>query len=116
MRREKKDISYVSVYEFDLEAAEKNCEIKRFESANLKWLNFVVTNRSGKSAGDKSDIHIGPVADDNVYQSIRYFETGIYDAEYTIKKLKTEVLHDQWTFHTEKSLLYMQFIKSHEIR
>ncbi len=116
MRREKKDIGYVSVYEFDLESAEKNCKITRFESADLKWLDFVVTNRSGKPAGDRSDIHIGPVADDNVYQSIRYFETGVYDAEYTVKKLKTEVLHDQWTFHTEKSLLCVKFIKSQEIR
>lgn len=116
MRREKKNIGYVSIYEFDLDAAEKTCGIKRFASADLKWLTFVVANRSGKPTGDNSDIHIGPVADDNVYQSIRYFETGVYDAEYTIKKLKTEVLHDQWTFHTEKSLLCVKFIKSQEIR
>ena len=60
----------------------------------MEWLAFVVTNRSGKPTDDHSDMHIGPVADDNVYQSIRYFETGVYDAEYTVKKLKTEVLHD----------------------
>ena len=29
MRRENKNIGYVSVYEFDLEAAEKSCEIMR---------------------------------------------------------------------------------------
>lgn len=116
MRRENKNIGYVSVYEFDLEAAEKSCEIMRFASADLNWLDFVVTNRSGKPTGDNADIHIGPVADDNVYQSIRYFETGVYDAEYTVKKLKTEVLHDQWTFHTEKSLLCVKFIGSQEIK
>ena len=99
-----------------MKIAEKDCIIKRFESADLEWLNFVVSNRSGRPTGDKSDMHIGPVADDNVYQSIRYFETGVYDAEYTVKKLKTEVLHDQWTFHTEKALLYLKFIESYEVK
>ena len=116
MRRENKTTGYVSVYEFDFETAEKECEIKRFHSADLEWLNFVVANRSGKTTTVKSDMYIGPVADDNVYQSIRYFETGVYDAEYTVKKLKTEILHDQWTFHTEKPLSLVKFIESHEIR
>lgn len=61
-------------------------------------------------------MHIGPVADDNVYQSIRLFETGAYDAEYTVKKLKTEVLHDQWTLHTDRILKYLNFIEAKEIR
>ena len=116
MRRENKSVGYVSVYEFDLETAEKECEIKCFPSADLEWLTFVVANRNGKSTGDRFDMHVGPVADDNVYQSIRYFETGVYDAEYTVRKLKTEVLHDQWTFHTEKALSFVKFIESQEIR
>ncbi len=57
----------------------------------------------------RHNMHIGPVADDNIYQSIRLFETGAYDAEYTVKKLKTEVLHDQWTLHTEKALKCLIF-------
>jgi len=60
--------------------------------------------------------HIGPVADDNVYQSIRLFETGAYDAEYTVKKLKTEVLHDQWTLHSDEILKYLNFIEAKEVR
>ena len=62
------------------------------------------------------DIHVGPVADDNVYQSIRFFETGILNAEETVKRLKTEVLHDQWTFHTAKALSYCHFENYKEVR
>ena len=51
-----------------------------------------------------------------MYQSIRLFETGAYDAEYTVKKLKTEVLHDQWTFHSEEILKYLNFIEAKEVR
>ena len=62
MRRENKDLGYVSIYEFDLEAAEKSSLITRFENADLSWLNFVVNNRGGKPSCVKSDMHIGPVS------------------------------------------------------
>jgi hypothetical protein len=60
-------------------------------------------------------MHIGPVADDNVYRSIRLFETGVLDADETVKRLKTELLHDQWTFHTELMLSFLKFIGYTEV-
>ena len=60
-------------------------------------------------------MHIGPVADDNVYRTIRLFETGVLETDETLKRLKTEVLQEQWTFHTEKALSFVKFIKSKEI-
>lgn len=116
MRRNNTDVGYVAVYEFDFEKAEKELNIKRFENADEKWLAFVVNNRRGAETNDNADMHIGPVADDNVYQSIRLFETGAYDAEYTVKKLKTEVLRDQWVLHTDKILEYLKFIEAKEVR
>ena len=95
---------------------EKELTIKRFNKADEEWLSFVVSNRKGIIINDKADMHIGPVADDNVYQSIRLFETGAYDAEYTVKKLKTEVLHDQWTLHSDEILKYLNFIEAKEVR
>lgn len=115
MRREKKDIGYVAVYEFDYEAAKETTTIQRFDTADMTWLLFVANNRRGLPSEDMADMHIGPVADDNVYQSIRLFETGILNAEETVRRLKTEVLHDQWTFHTEKALSYCRFIGSQEV-
>lgn len=116
MRRHNAVVGFVSVYEFDLNSATNDLLIEKFETADEKWLGFVVNNRKGVSAGDMKDMHIGPVADDNVYQSIRLFETGAYDAEYTVKKLKTEVLQDQWTLHTDKALSYLKFVEAKEIR
>ncbi len=116
MRRKNLDHGFVAVYEFDVEKAEKELAIRRFESADENWLTFVVNNRKGEAVADNADMHIGPVAGDNVYQSIRLFETGAYDAEYTVKKLKTEVLHDQWTLHTDRILKYLTFIESIEIK
>lgn len=116
MRRHNATVGYVSVYEFDFDVALKELSIDKFETADARWLEFVVNNRKGVPAGDLKDMHIGPVADDNVYQSIRLFETGAYDAEYTVKKLKTEVLQDQWTLHTDKALSYLKFVEAKEIR
>lgn len=116
MRRKNVDLGYVAIYEFDIEQAEKELTIKRFDEADEEWLSFVVNNRKGDLADSITDMHIGPVADDNVYQSIRLFETGAYDAEYTVKKLKTEVLHDQWTLHTKEILKYLKFIEAKEVR
>ena len=116
MRREKASVGYVSEYEFDFDTARHEAVIKRFNTADFAWLSFVVGNRKGDSSSETADMHIGPVADDNVYQSIRFFETGVYDAEETVKRLKTEILHDQWTFHTYKLLSYCRFVKSTEVR
>ena len=116
MRRSNADLGYVSVYRFDYEKAKQQLSIKQFDTADEAWLQFVVDNRKGASNGEMADMHIGPVADDNIYQSIRLFETGAYDAEYTVKKLKTEVLQDQWTLHTEKALSFLTFVEAKEIR
>lgn len=116
MRREKKEVGYVAIYEFDYEAAKENTIICRFDVADMNWLQFVVDNRCGFPFSEPIDMHVGPVADDNVYQSIRLFETGILNAEETVKRLKTEVLQDQWTFHTNKILSYCKFIDYKEIK
>ena len=116
MRRNNASIGYVAIYDFDLENAKKVLDIKQFDGADEEWLNFVVNNRNGSCVNDSADLHIGPVADDNVSHSIRLFETGAYDAEYIIKKLKTEVLHDQWSLHTNNALEYLTFIEGKTIK
>ena len=116
MRRENKTVGYVSIYEFDFEAAQVDAVIQTFDTADMEWLLFVVSNRRGTPSREATDMHIGPVADDNVYQSIRFFETGILNAEETVSRLKTEALHDQWTFHTEKILSYCRYTGYKEVR
>ena len=116
MRRKNVSVGYVSIYEFDFDRAMQDCTIHRFYSADYEWLMFVIKNRRGEDTRLPADLHIGPVADDNVYQSIRLFETGAYDAEYTVKRLKTEALHDQWALHTDRILAYCKFIEAKEVK
>ena len=108
------NIGYVSKYEFDIEKAESELKIIRFDKADKEWLEFVSANRKGQ-CGETYDIVIGPVADDGVYEVVRFYEIGVYDLEEALKRLKVEELYNQVLFHTEKSLTYLRFIGAEEI-
>jgi len=99
---------FVSIYEFNERDAFKDLQVLKFERPDKKWLDFVLKNRNGKKT-DEYDIVTGPVADDNVYLSIRLFETGVLSEEETIKRLKIRRLYNQILFHNEKSLRYLKY-------
>jgi len=109
MLRTKTSSRFVTEYEFDLEKAEKTLELLRFHGANEDWLNFVLQNRKGTYSGKKYDIIIGPVANDDVYQTLRLFETGNYSFNEALIKLKIKNLFDQYVFTSEKALSMLTF-------
>ena len=103
------DTGYVSIYDLDIEKAESELKIIRFDEADEEWLSFISDNRKGQ-CGEVYDIVIGPVADDGVYEVVRLYEIGVYDLEEALKRLRVEELYNQILFHTEKSLKYLKFI------
>ncbi|WP_102399687.1 DUF3990 domain-containing protein [Haloimpatiens massiliensis] len=100
---------FLSVYNFDIEKAQQELKIIEFKYADEKWLDFITANRRGKEISQEYDVIIGPVADDNVYLTVKLFETGVLDKETALKKLKIEKLFNQILFHTHKSLKYCLF-------
>ncbi|MDR2712777.1 MAG: DUF3990 domain-containing protein, partial [Clostridiales bacterium] len=96
----------VSTYEFDYEKAKKEISIRKFAKADEAWLDFVYENRREKYNGEFFDIVIGPVANDQVYRTLIFYEEGGLNKEQTIEALKARVLDDQVTFCNEKALLY----------
>ena len=70
------NIGYVSMYDFDIEKAESELKIIRFDKADKEWLDFVSVNRKGQCQ-ETYDIVIGPVADDGVYEVVRFYEIGV---------------------------------------
>ena len=107
-RRKPKD-QFLSIYEFDLEAAKRDLALIRFSEPTGEWLDFVCANRSGRESREPYDIVLGPVANDKVYTVVQYYENGVYNKEEAIKRLKVEALFNQILFHTEKSLAYCCF-------
>jgi hypothetical protein len=115
VNRRKNGLATVSVYEFNLQAAEESLNIKKFGQADGKWLQFVVENRLNKYTGNKYDIVIGAVANDTVMPAIQAFIGGFINEEATIITLKTNKLFDQWCLKSEKALSMLQFIQSYKV-
>lgn len=61
------------------------------------------------------DIILGSVADDNVYATVKLFETGVLDRDETIKRLRIEKLYDQVLFHTTESLDFCKYADAQKI-
>lgn len=102
----------LNIYEFDENTSFSDCELLRFESADEKWLDFVSACRQGAYDGKQYDIIYGAVANDNVYQSIALYMSGILTKEQTLEALKIKELYNQLVFATEKSLKYLHFQRS----
>jgi hypothetical protein len=86
-----------------------------FQSADKKWLEFVMNNRNRVDFSHDYDLVAGPVADDKVYATLTLFEEGLLDFDETIRRLKTYQLVNQILFHTGKSLRELAFIRSDRV-
>lgn len=102
----------VSVYEVDDMLLQKeDFRIMEYNGATKEWLDFVVANRRYAPLHDY-DIVLGPVANDNLYATISLYENGELSAEAAVVQLKSHVLFNQVSFHTEKVLTQLRFIES----
>lgn len=113
--RRKSREQYISIYDFDFEAAKKALQLIEFSKADESWLDFVCTCRSGKNVNMDYDMVMGPVADDNVYATVQLYELGVLDKEEVVKRLKVEALYNQILFHTEESLAFCRYQKAYQI-
>lgn len=102
----------VSVYEVDDEfLRDASFNIMQYNGATKEWLDFVVANRRFAPLHDY-DIVLGPVANDNLYATISLYENGELSAEAAVVQLKTHVLFNQVSFHTDKALSQLCFVEA----
>ena len=114
--RKKSDVGYVSSYQIsDDFLADSHFSRKIFDGPSREWLEFIISNRLNTDFSHSYDIVKGPVANDRVYACLNAFENRFMKYEQVIEELKTYVLVDQVSFHTEKSLELLHFIKYKEI-
>lgn len=99
----KTGVPTVSEYLVSLDAR-SDLLIKEFTGADSEWLASIVACRRGEDVFAGYDVVIGPVADDNIYETIRFYETGVYDETETLRRLKVEKLYNQVVFKTEAAL------------
>jgi hypothetical protein len=112
MIRKKQKKQQVSVYDFDMDAAESDLDILRFSVPDRLWLDFVHQNRLNTYTGKMYDLVIGPVANDDVFATLLIYEQGILSVEQTLETLKVKELYSQFVFKTEKALSLLRFVNS----
>ena len=87
------------------------------ERPTVEWAVFVKNNRDKKfedisspqcNTDCKYDVVAGPVADDTIGLLIRQFQRGIINERYLRDGLTFDKVTNQYTFHTESALKYIE--------
>lgn len=88
--------------------------VKEFDGVSEEWFDAVIACRGGNDVLAGFDVVVGPVANDNVYQTLRFFETGVYSKEEAMRRLLAERLFNQVVFKTPGSLRALRYV-SHAV-
>lgn len=104
----------VSIYEVSDDILDGMYPVRTFIGPTHEWLDFVVRNRRGEW-NKSTDMTMGPVANDQLYLTIRLYEQGTISAEAAIDMLKTHTLFDQLAIHTQIIADQLNFIESIEL-
>lgn len=105
----------VNIYEIADAALLKDLHVKRFREADEEWLDFVAANRNGAYDGEQYDLIIGAVGNDDVYQTLQLYLSGLSSKEQALAALKLKKLYDQYVFATEKALAHLTFVEDYEV-
>ena len=106
--RERADEYFVYQYSFE---EDSSLNIKRFDGLNLEWLEFIKENRSKGGLQHKYDVVIGPVADDNTMETVQLYMNGILNENEAVERLRYNQVNNQISFHTEKALECLEFVR-----
>ncbi len=116
VHRRKTGTPTINIYELEEESAFKVCSALRFKpNPDHDWLDFVTANRNGEYVGDRFDIVIGPVANDDVYRTIGLYMANILTRDQAIVALKVRELFMQIVFTREKALAHLRFAGKEEL-
>ena len=107
---------FVNEYEFDLRAAiNEGFRHLRFDTYDLNWLNFVVTNRKGGNEWAKYDIIEGGIANDRVFNTIELYSDGLISAQEALQRLIYEKTNNQICILNQTVVdRHLRFIQANE--
>lgn len=95
-RKGRETKAVVNTYHFDIESVlTDNVRIKRFDTYDIEWLNYVVDCRKGKDISSDYDIVEGGIANDNVIDTVEDYEKGIITAQQALGQLRYKKINHQ---------------------
>ena len=111
-QREISTKAVVSVFEFDETILNNpSYNVLTYNGPTEEWLNFVVKNRKTGTAHNY-DYVMGSVANDQLYATIAMYERGALTVEAAIVQLKSHVLFNQLSCHTDKAVANIKFLET----
>lgn len=111
--KKSKGAGVVSVYEFNLEEAKKaGIDILQFEGYTEDWLDFITSCRKLEDTS-KSEVIIGGVANDRVFNTIELYFDGLIEKSEAIKRLRYEKPNLQICIRKQEIIdKYLLFVES----
>jgi len=124
----------ISVYYLDISCLQKQLRIKRFEGTSNSWLSFILRHRKASAYTVQTvlvdgslrrrlvakpgvhhdyDMVTGEVANDDVFDAIEFFESGVIGIEELTRRLKTKKVNDQLCFCKQEALEFLKFIDAY---
>lgn len=103
-------IATVNVYE--LKDNLEEYKVKKFDSDNESWLDFVCQCRKGEDIYKQYDLIIGPVADDDVFKTINMYFRKLWDKTKTLEELRYYKLSNQICITNQKAVEKLLSFKS----
>ena len=108
----------VTIFEFnDAAFSDNHLSIRTFDKPSKEWAVFVINNRNRAfndpdnaecNIDNKYDVVIGPIANDDLALLFRQFSNGLITVEELVRGMEFKQLTNQYSFHTEQSLTYLQ--------
>lgn len=105
-------VATVNIFEISEETAFELCDTLRFQGVDDAWLDFVADHRMGIWEGPEYDLVFGPVANDDVYETLQLYVNGAISRDYTMERLKVKELFNQLVFKNDKALGFLKFVKA----
>ena len=99
----------ISVYQFDAEQARNSLNWVDFPTADLGWLEMILSCRQNSGFSHGYDIVSGKIADDSVGATVTYVMRGIMRKEDALEQLKFQKINSQIAFCTQRVLSFLTF-------
>lgn len=103
----------ISIYVFEIENM-NSLKTLTFDSYSERWLDFILTCRSGMDKSDY-DLVCGGVANDKVFNTVELYFDHLIDKAEALKRLRYEKPNMQACFRTEKALSYLHYKGSEQV-
>lgn len=111
-RNRNSGVATVNVFEIDEDNAFDLCNALKFPGVVDAWLDFVADNRMGLYSGPGYDLVFGPVANDDVYETLQLYVNGAISRDYAMQRLKVKELYNQMVFKSARALSFLRFLSA----